>query len=306
VALTNPPTLGYSNQHTIKTDDHLVDDGDQISIMDGSRRFASISKKHVQQIRVEQRSSFKHPAVAAGLVGLAVVTMSLLAYVGDPVKLGKLLIASPTKLAGGICVLGFVMLVLRQLIRHQSETWVIIELIQGEREFCVGSGLSVNEQKLIETINKQQWIRRPVLLAELPHESWVSICQRNSSQPGAAMANNRIVHFEIPADEPEALIKFYGEMFGWKFQPSPIPGAEYWLCNTGEGAGINGAVMKRRHPHQPWMNYVDVESIDRSIEMALELGAKVALPKTPVQGAGAYAAIIDPQGNICGLWERVK
>jgi uncharacterized protein len=119
------------------------------------------------------------------------------------------------------------------------------------------------------------------------------------------MANNRIVHFEIPADQPEALTRFYSGLFGWKFQKAPIPGPEYWLCDTGSDLpGINGAVMQRQHAQQPWMNYVDVESIDAVIEKATQLGAKVALPRTPVPGAGAVAAIVDPQGNICGLWEQ--
>ena len=119
------------------------------------------------------------------------------------------------------------------------------------------------------------------------------------------MANNRVVHFEIPANEPEALTKFYSELFGWKFQKAPLPGPEYWLCETGsDGPGINGAVMQRQHPQQPWMNYVDVASIDAALERAANLGAQVALPKTPVPGVGAVAAIIDPQGNICGLWEQ--
>ncbi len=116
---------------------------------------------------------------------------------------------------------------------------------------------------------------------------------------------NRIVHFEIPASQPEALTKFYGQVFGWKFQKAPMPGPEYWLADTGsEGPGINGAVMQRINQQQPWMNYVDVASIDATIENATKLGAKVALPKTSVPGVGAYAAIIDPQGNICGLWEQ--
>ncbi|MBI1790170.1 MAG: VOC family protein [Acidobacteria bacterium] len=121
------------------------------------------------------------------------------------------------------------------------------------------------------------------------------------------MSNNRIVHFEIPANEPEALTKFYHDLFGWKFQKAPIPGVEYWLCDTGpEAPGINGAVMQRQNPQQPWMNYVDVASIDAAIDRATELGAKVALPKTPVPGVGAVAAIIDPQGNVCGLWEQAQ
>jgi uncharacterized protein len=119
------------------------------------------------------------------------------------------------------------------------------------------------------------------------------------------MANNRIVHFEIPANQPEALTRFYNELFGWKFHKAPIPGPEYWLCDTGtEEPGINGAVMQRQHEQQPWMNYVDVASIDEAIEKATMLGAKVALPKMQVADLGAVAAIIDPEGNICGLWEQ--
>ena len=121
------------------------------------------------------------------------------------------------------------------------------------------------------------------------------------------MANNRIVHFEIPANQPQALTGFYGELFGWRFQQAPIPGVEYWLCDTGsDGPGINGAIMQRQNAQQPWMNYVDVASIDEALAKAVELGAQVALPKTPVPGVGAVAAMMDPQGNLCGLWEAAR
>ncbi|MGH7247345.1 MAG: VOC family protein [Pseudomonadota bacterium] len=119
------------------------------------------------------------------------------------------------------------------------------------------------------------------------------------------MANNRIVHFEIPANQPEALTRFYSDLFGWKFQKAPIPGPEYWMCDTGsDGPGINGGVMQRQSAQQPCMNYVDVASIDAAIEKATELGATLALPKTPVPGVGAVAALVDPQGNVIGLWEK--
>ena len=118
------------------------------------------------------------------------------------------------------------------------------------------------------------------------------------------MANNRIVHFEIPANEPEKLTQFYADVFGWTFQKPRMPGPEYWLCSTGkDGPGIDGAIMQRQHPQQPWTNYVSVPSIDATIAEATKRGAQVALPKTAIPGMGAYAAIVDPQGNICGLWE---
>lgn len=118
------------------------------------------------------------------------------------------------------------------------------------------------------------------------------------------MASNRIVHFEIPANQPEALTKFYTELFGWTFQKAPMAGPEYWLCNTGTGPGINGAVMQRQHAKQPWMNYVDVASIETALAKATKLGAEIVMPKTAVPGVGAFAVIKDPQGNICGLWQK--
>jgi predicted enzyme related to lactoylglutathione lyase len=54
------------------------------------------------------------------------------------------------------------------------------------------------------------------------------------------------------------------------------------------------------------MNYVDVANIDAMLEQAINLGAKIALPRTSIAGVGAFAAIIDPEGNICGLWEQIK
>lgn len=121
------------------------------------------------------------------------------------------------------------------------------------------------------------------------------------------MAKNRITHFEIPADRPEMLSGFYGDLFGWKFKKLPVPGLDFWLCDADtEGPGISTSVMKRQTPQQPLMNYVEVESVDASVEKATKLGATVALPKMPVPGGRAIAALIDPEGNIFGLMEHVS
>jgi predicted enzyme related to lactoylglutathione lyase len=123
----------------------------------------------------------------------------------------------------------------------------------------------------------------------------------------AAPGVNRPVHFEIPANEPEKLAKFYTDVFGWQFVKAPIPGMEYWLCTTGtEGAGINGAIMPRQKPEHGMTNYINVTNIDATIEKATKAGAKVALAKMPIPGVGAVACLIDPQGNMCGLWEQEK
>jgi len=41
------------------------------------------------------------------------------------------------------------------------------------------------------------------------------------------MVTKTIVHFEIPADNPESLSKFYSEVFRWKFEKSSIPDMDY-------------------------------------------------------------------------------
>jgi hypothetical protein len=40
-----------------------------------------------------------------------------------------------------------------------------------------------------------------------------------------------IVHFDIPADDPERAKSFYSRLFGWKFE-KPIEDMEYYLVDT--------------------------------------------------------------------------
>jgi predicted enzyme related to lactoylglutathione lyase len=57
---------------------------------------------------------------------------------------------------------------------------------------------------------------------------------------------SRVIHFEIHASKPQALIAFYASLFGWKFQQWGE--IEYWQVETGpsDQAGINGGLVLRR------------------------------------------------------------
>jgi predicted enzyme related to lactoylglutathione lyase len=120
------------------------------------------------------------------------------------------------------------------------------------------------------------------------------------------MASQRIVHFELPADEPEVLVQFYRDLFGWTIQKVPIPGFDYWMCQTGEGPGIDGAITRRLLPQQAIINYVNVDEIEAAAERAKALGGKVIVPKTAVPGVGWYCVALDPQGNPLGFWHADK
>ena len=113
----------------------------------------------------------------------------------------------------------------------------------------------------------------------------------------------RVIHFEVPANDPEALAGFYGKVFGWKTEKAPGP-MEYWLTKTGDGGpGIDGGFLKRQHPQQPVANTIDVKSVDESMAMVVASGGKIALPKMAIPGYGWLAYFMDPEGNIFGIME---
>jgi len=130
--------------------------------------------------------------------------------------------------------------------------------------------------------------------------------------------DHTVVHFGIPADEPDRAAQFYYELFGWvieKHQSSGEPGVsnsrDYWLISTvptdGQGRpirpGVNGGLMRRLQPGQPPVNYISVESVADYAIRAEGLGGQVVVPKSAVPGMGWYAFINDTEGNLIGLWE---
>lgn len=58
---------------------------------------------------------------------------------------------------------------------------------------------------------------------------------------------NRVVHFEIQAENTERAMKFYQDVFGWNFQQWGEQ--KYWMVMTAEKdskePGINGGLLPR-------------------------------------------------------------
>jgi predicted enzyme related to lactoylglutathione lyase len=122
-----------------------------------------------------------------------------------------------------------------------------------------------------------------------------------------------VVHFEIPADDPEKLVDFYRNVFDWKIEKMPMGGdMDYWTLSTvptddkgmpTEPGGINGGLMKRQAPEQGLVNYINVESVDEYAAKAKAAGATVIVEKMAVPRMGYFAQLIDPQGNPFGIWQ---
>jgi uncharacterized protein len=126
---------------------------------------------------------------------------------------------------------------------------------------------------------------------------------------------NPISHFEIYADDPGALARFYTSVFDWKVEDMPDNG-NYKLVQTvdvdeqhrpKQPGGINGGIMKRPDPEAPnIINYVSVESLEQSLERARQLGAKVMKERSAAPGMGWFAILSDPEGNPFALWQADK
>ena len=123
--------------------------------------------------------------------------------------------------------------------------------------------------------------------------------------------SHTVVHFEIPADQPERAVEFYRELFGWKVEHMGGP-MDYWLVQTvpsdaegrPTGPGVNGGLMRRMMPGQTPVNYISVENVDEFARKAERLGAKVVVPKMPVPGMGWFAQLTDTEGNMFAIWQH--
>ena len=106
--------------------------------------------------------------------------------------------------------------------------------------------------------------------------------------------DHTVCHFEIPAEEPKRAAEFYRGLFDWDIRTwdSPDNKVEIMMISTvptdetGRPArpGVNGMIMKRQHPQQPFANYISVESVDEYGAKAEDLGGQVIMPKTPCRG----------------------
>jgi uncharacterized protein len=115
---------------------------------------------------------------------------------------------------------------------------------------------------------------------------------------------SRVIHFEIPANDPDKLSDFYKKVFGWKFEKWG-GSMEYWMVNTGaEGQpGINGGFMRKQGPVTGTTNTIGVESVDESVKSVKNAGGKVVMEKTPIPTIGYFAYLQDPEGNVFGVMQ---
>jgi predicted enzyme related to lactoylglutathione lyase len=123
---------------------------------------------------------------------------------------------------------------------------------------------------------------------------------------------DKIVHFEIPADDLGRAKDFYGSTFGWKLED--MQGMDYTIVRTvdvddqqmpTERGAINGGMMKRASDTPSPVITINVDSVDDALKRVVASGGSTVRSKQEIPGMGAFAYFKDTEGNTLGLWENV-
>jgi len=108
-----------------------------------------------------------------------------------------------------------------------------------------------------------------------------------------------VIHFEILGRDAPALQRFYGDLFGWKFN-TDNPGG--YGMSSGDDTGIIVGVGPTRDGSAGHVTgYVSVADIDQALAKATKLGGKVVLPKMSPGPGATIALVADPEGHVIGL-----
>ncbi len=113
---------------------------------------------------------------------------------------------------------------------------------------------------------------------------------------------------DLTTTDQEAAKQYYAELFGW--QANDVPAGEGVTYSMMHLDGKSVAAISPQPPQQRdagapplWNSYITVESADRALERAEQLGATVHAGAFDVFDAGRMGVVQDPQGAYFMVWE---
>ena len=126
--------------------------------------------------------------------------------------------------------------------------------------------------------------------------------------------SNRVVHFEIQADDVSRAKNFYEKVLGWVISPmmkKDEDGMDYWGVETGDAeAGINGGLYQRPTKKEDKFYLYDctvlVSNLDKTIKEVEENGGVVIKDKAEIPKVGWFATVKDTENNRFGLMESTE
>ena len=116
------------------------------------------------------------------------------------------------------------------------------------------------------------------------------------------------IYFEIQVDNLGRAIKFYEEVFEWRFSEVKGLPVAYWTIETGTPPG--GGLLQRPAKAPPaasganaFVCSFEVGDFDSKEKGILKMGGIVALPKFEVPGKCWQGYFLDTEGNTFGIFQ---
>jgi hypothetical protein len=126
---------------------------------------------------------------------------------------------------------------------------------------------------------------------------------------------NRVISFEIGAEDGPRAKKFYQSVFGWEFKKWEGKEADDmtgWMIKTGseEEPGIEGVLLLRsQNPktgqEKAFFCTIGVDNLDAAIEKIKQAGGKI-METLEDEDMGRFASAEDSEGNKFGIMESNK
>jgi uncharacterized protein len=108
---------------------------------------------------------------------------------------------------------------------------------------------------------------------------------------------------ELTTGDVDAAKTFYGQLFGWSFEDTPMEEMTYTMvkANGEEVAGIMTIPSEAGQMPPAWGIYVTVDDVDAAAEKAVALGGRIFVPPQDIPEVGRFCVIGDPQGAFISM-----
>jgi uncharacterized protein len=118
----------------------------------------------------------------------------------------------------------------------------------------------------------------------------------------------KFVWFDYVAPDIKKAQGFFGELFNWKTQEVPVPGAgTYTMIALGDQT-IGGYMTTPQGAPTVghWLPYLRTDDAKRSAEQIKSLGGKVHKDVAKMGDVGSMAIVADNDGGVFALWQPTK
>jgi uncharacterized protein len=110
---------------------------------------------------------------------------------------------------------------------------------------------------------------------------------------------------DLGAADPAAAAGFYGDLFGWTFEPAgPVEETGGYGMFTLRGKNVAGLGPQMDQSQPPyWSTYVSVADVEATLARVEVDGGKILMEAMDVFEAGRMAIVADPNGAQLSLWQ---